>query len=781
MLLHTLDRNLENVDAFYNQKLADSARRLDRLRGRYDFRPNSARKLRVDETAEIRAVLIEDRARLRKLQFYGEMNRRGFIKITKKLDKKIPHAHIQPAYTHTKLDPKPFATNEELLHLIVLIDGWLARLADIGASEDETRKLTAPSQTQSTCEKPFGDDEDFMETSNLAINDDNVQNLQHLLSSRRSRKNGDGTVDEQSPLFDLLQRSIAARATGCIDFILGESASLEAQDGINNRNCLHRAVITYGRSRSAEREDDMAWDGKVDGGRTISMVRAPASARILPAGEGPELEATEDRKDAEESKKILEYLLESLRPYQQKSLVARDSYGRLPLHYAAQHGVVEVCQLLIRYMQRWHQYDVSNGVDGEFWQDREGWAPVHLSALAGHQMTTKVLLESEGRAGDESGETRSRRTVPTSNAILRLVTKANDAKVLSLLLEADFDINAQDEQGETALHVAARFGHMECAKTLVEGTDTQRADLELAENIFAWTPLFVACVEGKLGIVELLMASGARSDRLDLSGWTAKEHAVLRGHLTIAKCLNSSISSSTTDSGNSTSISGSPLSTSFDDRRSPISSDQEEGDSGTSKTFGHRYLDRESLILVSLGTMDTRRTVHSVTLDRVPLALTRSTQPDMALSIVVSAVGASGEPSVVDLPVEESMCADTISFRTPDASKVQLRFDLVPTYSGSKARVIGRAVAMLSNVRPTIGSRRSPLQGDVSVPILAANTLEVIGSVNFNFLVVTPFQHPNMSITKRQTYWKSVASTTLIGHRGDSLNWFSLSREVLAF
>jgi len=58
------------------------------------------------------------------------------------------------------------------------------------------------------------------------------------------------------------------------------------------------------------------------------------------------------------------------------------------------------------------------------------------------------------------------------------------------------------------------------------------------------------------------------------------------------------------------------------------------------------------------------------------------------------------------------------------------------------------------------------LQGDVTVPIIAANDLEVIGSVTFNFLVITPFQHPNMSVTENQTYWKSMASTMVIGHRG---------------
>lgn len=57
------------------------------------------------------------------------------------------------------------------------------------------------------------------------------------------------------------------------------------------------------------------------------------------------------------------------------------------------------------------------------------------------------------------------------------------------------------------------------------------------------------------------------------------------------------------------------------------------------------------------------------------------------------------------------------------------------------------------------------LQGDVSVPIMSTD-LEVIGVANFNFLVITPFSHPNMSITTKQTYWKEVSSTMIIGHRG---------------
>jgi glycerophosphodiester phosphodiesterase len=107
-----LDRNIETVDSFFNKRLADAQRRLKALRGRYedhfdlspssensstngsinseDFDSDHASKTRDgygldrDEIGEILGALLELRSMLRKIQWYGEVNRRGFIKILKK-------------------------------------------------------------------------------------------------------------------------------------------------------------------------------------------------------------------------------------------------------------------------------------------------------------------------------------------------------------------------------------------------------------------------------------------------------------------------------------------------------------------------------------------------------------------------------------------------------------------------------------------------------------------------------------------------------------------------
>ena len=67
-----------------------------------------------DEMQDLMGTLLELRGQYRKLQWYGEVNRRGFIKITKKLDKKIETSSAQSRYLSSKVDPKPFATNNKL-------------------------------------------------------------------------------------------------------------------------------------------------------------------------------------------------------------------------------------------------------------------------------------------------------------------------------------------------------------------------------------------------------------------------------------------------------------------------------------------------------------------------------------------------------------------------------------------------------------------------------------------------------------------------------------------
>ena len=756
--MFSLDRNLEDVDDFYNKKFADASRRLKLLSDRYSTSAEAINLLDRNEIEELMGALLELRSQLRKLQWFGEVNRRGFLKITKKLDKKVPNICTQRRYMASKVDPKQFAANIPLSKAMKTINDWLSVLGEAKAKDDAESIHSAHSMKRVSSRSILNLPHGLLDTVDQAIRNDDVPILKETLLEANLESDD---PERQKLLVNLLQRSISCKSKQSIKYLLKDIQSLDELDEINGRNCLHRLVISIGRAKSSEISDKEP--------TAIRFVEDDNLNYITPASTSPGNPTPNKLQESalvtldDEHVQLLAYVLDSLEPNQRVALISKDSFGRLPLHYAAQFGIVVICQLVMKHMQDWQQFNVEHGIDAVEWQDNEGLAPLHLSVIGGHPRTTRALLTGENWKGQNGHKTDMIRDVSKSSAVLALATKSNYTQIVKLLVDAGVDINWQDVTGETSLHVAARFGHADCARILLEGSKDQKADFELTENTFSWTPLHVASVDGHLSIVELLISGGSDLNKLDASGWTAKEHAALRGHLSIAERLAEAALKLSNlkpqEFSNRRKTSPPRETSSVETSRSQITKTE------PVKSFGHRYLTKESMILVSLGSMDMRKDVPAVKLDRIPITKAHATQLDTALSVVVTASGAQGELTVIDIPVQDNISTEPIVFTALDASKVQLYFDIVPTYSGNEEQKVGRGVAILSSIKPSIGVKRMSLQGDVSVPILSTD-LNVIGCVNFNFLIITPFSHPNMGITAKQTYWREVSSTMVIGHRG---------------
>ncbi|KAL2864660.1 glycerophosphocholine phosphodiesterase [Aspergillus lucknowensis] len=782
---YSLDRNLEDVDHFYNKKYADFSRRLKLLTDRY-AQPLDGSHLDSEDVEDLLAALLELRGQFRKLQWYGEVNRRGFNKITKKLDKKVG-AQAQQKYLETKVEPLPFASTTKVSEALKKINDWLSVLGDQKTFDDASSTHSSLSLKRGPSRPNLNLPVNTLLTVDEALRKDDTHVLLELLEDLKAAADDAGDGIFPKVLRSLIQRSIYYRSKACISAVLGRVGSLEEEDDINRRNCIHRLVIAIGRAQAttdSEQSASMVLDFPLDTSNYITPAALPTLQPPRPVVKETDQPQHLDRSDPAVS--VLVHLLDNIRPHQRQSLLSKDLSGRTPLHYAAQYGFRVVCEVIIEHLQAWDMFDVGEGIDAPRWQDNEGWAPLHLSVVGGHPLTTQALLKAENWKGQVQDKAMIRKQISRSSAVLALAVKANFIDIVQLLVDAGVDINYQDHQGETALHVAARFGHEKCARILLKGNSEQKADTELTEHTYSWTPLFIAAVDGSLSVVEALIEASADLNRLDSSGWTAKEHAALRGHLDIARCLakvtpapeiseTEPVLTVPTVPPVTSSPSSQPQSSLLEKRSNGGTSAGSSPSRNTEpvKSFGHRYLTDEAMILVSLGTMDNRKHVDAVNLDRIPMENAHATQLDTALSIVVSASGANGEPEIIDLPVQDNISTEPIVFHAADPSKVRLLFDLVPTYAGSKEQVVGRGVALLSSVKPAVGSHRTNLQGDSTVPIVAANTLDVIGSLTFNFLIITPFKHPNISINRDQTYWKSMTSTMLIGHRGLGKNFAS--------
>jgi len=105
----------------------------------------------------------------------------------------------------------------------------------------------------------------------------------------------------------------------------------------------------------------------------------------------------------------------------------------------------------------------------------------------------------------------------TTDALLRVLFLQKD--------KSDFDVNEQNEMGQTPLCVAASAGHLDCVEALLTfGACPNVADVD------ALAPLHNASFMGHLAIVSLLVNANADIGAADQNAWTPLHYAAQGGN-----------------------------------------------------------------------------------------------------------------------------------------------------------------------------------------------------------------------------------------------------------
>jgi len=110
--------------------------------------------------------------------------------------------------------------------------------------------------------------------------------------------------------------------------------------------------------------------------------------------------------------------------------------------------------------------------------------------------------------------------------------KSGDYAEVKRLIEEGADVNAQNNDGWTALMWATHYGYPEFAKLLID----KGADIN-AQNNKGLTALGTASVRGKTKAAKLLIEEGADINVQDTWGHTALEWALREGYPEIAELL----------------------------------------------------------------------------------------------------------------------------------------------------------------------------------------------------------------------------------------------------
>ena len=112
--------------------------------------------------------------------------------------------------------------------------------------------------------------------------------------------------------------------------------------------------------------------------------------------------------------------------------------------------------------------------------------------------------------------------------------KRGDVDLLRLLLENGHEVDTQDANGLTALHLAALHNRVEAAVLLLE----HGANPSHAEARWGGTPLHRAAINGDAKVAEALLEARAQpAARYPGNGWTPLHEAAMHGHAPVARLL----------------------------------------------------------------------------------------------------------------------------------------------------------------------------------------------------------------------------------------------------
>ncbi|XP_033881799.3 cortactin-binding protein 2-like isoform X1 [Acipenser ruthenus] len=149
---------------------------------------------------------------------------------------------------------------------------------------------------------------------------------------------------------------------------------------------------------------------------------------------------------------------------------------------------------------------------------------LHQAATQGNVTLLSMLLK-EDRLDishlDEDG-----------NSALYSAAKYGHTDCVTLLLTKGAPVDVPDKNGFTPIHIAAANGHFRCIELLI----TNNADVNHAAS-GGQTPLHLACANGNYDCIRILLTAGADRTVTTADGWTPVHAAVHAGHVNCLKLL----------------------------------------------------------------------------------------------------------------------------------------------------------------------------------------------------------------------------------------------------
>ena len=723
-LYESLKHDLDAIERFYQKRYHIIHRKVRTELGRYGIDIRDARqpweRVDINEVDSIFQCLLDIHDIFGELIWYGKVNQNGFLRIFTKIKRTGARLHSGILDLESSLHAASFASQESCLSSFFAIGEEIPRLRD----RVKKRALGHYSLFLPRVLADCGFDISPISMYLAIANDDKAAMIMLLEASgipiSRSK--------DHFVFFDLLDYSILKNAARCAGYLLEQVGDEHGTANSETGDVFHHLVIGEGRMHKSKNQNS------------------------------PTLCKEQSKLDTNAAQEPISLGFSSIVKLSKKqpSMVQReDTYGRLPLHYAAEYGHSDLCSALLYH---------SDAADSAYAPDTEGITPLHLAIMVGSVLTIKVLLRSCTPIA-YSGE--SPITMRILNSCLIIAIRLRNSEIATMLTAAGAHVDYKDPSGESPLYHAVRNGLTGIMENLLKLPNEACQVINQVELSRGRSPLISACMEGHLPLVEQLLEYGADPDIYDLNGWTAKNHAVFRGHLSIAKILPP-----------------------FD----PISNNKIVQAYKAPQGFvlpqrvtkQARYISRAILenhhynnsglskVLVTLGPMNTRRRSKSV--DLSPLVTHQLYSPQPELGYILKIASSDGTSYSFDLPVLIDTANEPMLFTTNNLHEFHLdisvyRMNRHVDDNELNKRPVGRGIAFPCNLQDTLGVKHESLYRDYTIPLLDVESLGYVGNVILSLIAVKAFPHqPRTHGRKEQGFWNEGNPTQIIGHRGSGAN-----------
>lgn len=395
-----------------------------------------------------------------------------------------------------------------------------------------------------------------------------------------------------------------------------------------------------------------------------------------------------------------------------------DVYGRIPLHYAAMHGRVEMIQLLLSV--KLSTIDV---------MDHDNFTSLINAISHNQEECVRQLILSNARIDPRHEQD----FIP-----LNLACQYGFEGITSILLENGASL-LPDAEGLFPQHLIARSGR---SVQLLLMLQKYGGNLNEHDKLFQWTPIFHAASEGHLDCLKTLLDCGAHPDVLDEKGLSAMYYAAWEGHLDCMQVLSSAgrglgvvgvVGPATLSGPSPLSVASTP---------SGLMALDPDGIPDLSlpppilplRRYGHNFLENKTLVQLSFEEMGAEA-VHFEQDSKYPAA-----------RLTISSKSSDLIPRNLLLPLNED--SQFISFQIDTLDAFAIDFDIYPTF-GSK--ILARTIALADTFR-------NKNSGQCVLPLFDTR-LRAIGRISFEYRIIKPFQGAPLEITHFATYWKATSQS----------------------